>query len=163
MTVYVSMLQNIIWMLICAVICIIVFIETVKVLFKVNNKDTENINQENVSEHCEPYDVKLVGKNTYQTVLKLAGGRDIEIFLKSDKELKKTQVFPLLAKLEIEDDIKSGVYEVDSETFKIKESKLENTDNIINLERVRDINNENAISIKDTDIELNKSYSVHIN
>lgn len=111
----------------------------------------------------EHYDVKLIGKNTYTTVLKLVGGREIELVLKSDKELKKTQIFPLLAKLEAEDTIKSGIYDVDSTTFQIRESKLTSSDNIISLEKLRDINNESAISVKDTDIESSKSYSIHVN
>lgn len=112
----------------------------------------------------EIYNIETTGHNTYLVNLTLYDGREFKLYLKSDKELKKTQVYALLAKLEAEKNIESGVFRLNSETFELTEVTEEETmNNIINLEKMRDVNNENATSVKDTDIEVTKSYSRYIN
>lgn len=111
----------------------------------------------------ESYNIETTGHNTYSVSLILYDGREFKLYLRSDKELRRTQLYALLAKLEAEKNIKSGVFSLNSETFELTElAEQETRDNIINLEKMRDVNNENATSIKDTDIELN-SYSRYIN
>lgn len=111
----------------------------------------------------ESYNIETTGHNTYSVSLTLYDGGEFKLYLRSDKELKRTQLYALLAKLEAEKNIKSGVFSLNSETFELTEVVEQKTrDNIINLEKMRDVNNENATSVKDTDIELNR-YSRYIN
>lgn len=129
-------------------------------LFKKENKQKED------REKYKAYNISEFKHNIYKVTMVLKGGRDLELYIKSDRALKDKQLEVLMLKLEAEDKVKSGVYELDSKTYELNRvSSIEEAEvDILRLEKMYDVNNENAVSIKDTDIEVNerKGYSIHI-